>query len=75
MAWRDTRLFNRIADWQSKPVSSWRAIQAGVLLFGITLIGIFKTVVGPTVGDRAASLGVTLLATVLAAWALIEGKS
>ena len=66
VTWRDTRLFDRIADGQSKPVTSWRAIQTGVLLLGVILIGVFKAVVGPTSGDRAASLGVTVLALALA---------
>ena len=74
MAWRDSWLFHRIADWQSKPVTSWRAIQSGAVLLAIVLIGVFLSFASPTWGERSGAFAVALLAFSGALWFLREAK-
>jgi hypothetical protein len=73
--WNETRLFHRIADWQSKPVTSYKEFLIGWLCLGLVLMGVFFVVTGPTAKDRIESLVVTVVAFAGSLWLLHESKA
>ena len=75
MRWRGSWVFERIADWQSKPVTSWRAVTIGAVLLVIVLVCVYRTVASPTWGGRGSFFAVSVATAVAATWFLREGKA
>ena len=74
MSWRQSWVFHRIADWQSKPVTSWRAVLVGGVLLVNVLVCIYRSIASPTWGERAAFFAVSILSLGGAMWFLRLGK-
>ena len=75
MRWRESRLFDRIANWQAKPVTSWRAILLGVVLLANALPLVFWSVAATSWTDRGTAFALSVLVLLVAVWFLREGKA
>lgn len=70
MGWRQSWVFHRIADWQSKPVTSWRAILVGGVLLVNVLVCTYWSIAAPSWRARAGFLTVAILSLGGAMWFL-----
>ena len=75
VAWRESRLYDRIADWQEKPVTNWRGMLVGGVLLANVLILVFWSVASPTWTERGSAFAVAMLVLLGALWFLREGKA
>jgi hypothetical protein len=73
MTWRGSWLFARIADWQSKPTTSYKLLVTGWLCLGLALAGVFSTVAGR--GSRMESAIFTTVALAGGLWLLYDAKA